>query len=123
MLFMTGAAAGFGRTPAAAAAVISCIAEMWSPWLAPDFIRAGFEVLALDGQGGTCPAWLACLNHVLHHHSGSGSDLFNSTVWPLPTPLSVPPAELLARIEAHPDSQLSAQDMEIAVSKALEQAV
>ena len=33
------------------------------------------------------------------------------------------PAELLARIEAHPDSQLSAQDMEIAVSKALEQAV
>lgn len=32
-------------------------------------------------------------------------------------------AELLARIEAHPDNQLSAQDMEIAVSKALEQAV
>lgn len=31
--------------------------------------------------------------------------------------------ELLARIEAHPDNQLSAQDMEIAVSKALEQAV
>lgn len=31
--------------------------------------------------------------------------------------------ELLARIEAHPDSQLSAQDMEIAVAKALEQAV
>ena len=33
------------------------------------------------------------------------------------------PTELLARIEAHPDNQLSAQDMEIAVSRALEQAV
>lgn len=46
---------------------------------------------------------------------------------PVPHPPQLPPtpllAELLARIEAHPDNQLSAQDMEIAVSKALEQAV
>ena len=31
--------------------------------------------------------------------------------------------ELLARVEAHPEADLSAQDMEIAVTKALEQAV
>ena len=42
---------------------------------------------------------------------------------PALAPCRLPPAELLARIEAHPDNQLSAQDMEIAVSKALEQAV
>lgn len=44
------------------------------------------------------------------------------TLAPPPCPLN-PPTELLARIEAHPDNQLSAQDMEIAVSRALEQAV
>ena len=42
---------------------------------------------------------------------------------PAPAPTPAPPAELLSRIEAHPDSQLSAQDLEIAVTKALEQAV
>ena len=31
--------------------------------------------------------------------------------------------ELLARMESHPDKSLESQDMEIAVTKALEQAV
>ncbi|KAL4444959.1 hypothetical protein ABPG77_004009 [Micractinium sp. CCAP 211/92] len=50
---------------------------------------------------------------------------FSSYISKLSTPreLMLFMTELLARIEAHPDNQLSAQDMEIAVSKALEQAV
>ncbi|KAI3438402.1 hypothetical protein D9Q98_000834 [Chlorella vulgaris] len=50
---------------------------------------------------------------------------FSSYISKLTTPreLMLFMTELLARIEAHPDTQLSAQDMEIAVSRALEQAV
>ncbi|PRW57534.1 hypothetical protein C2E21_3791 [Chlorella sorokiniana] len=50
---------------------------------------------------------------------------FSSYISKLTTPreLMLFMTELLARIEAHPDNQLSAQDMEIAVSRALEQAV
>ena len=50
---------------------------------------------------------------------------FSSYLAKLSTPreLMIMMTEILARMEAHPDKSLEAQDMEIAVTKALEQAV
>ena len=50
---------------------------------------------------------------------------FSSYLSKISTPreLLIMMTEMFARIEAHPDGVLSAQDMEIAVTKALEQSV